>query len=52
MGYVVEFATITLNPLTKQPSAKIFRPADIDELLEKTGMAKKPEEKDTEMKTS
>jgi 20S proteasome subunit alpha 3 len=46
----VEFATMTLNPLTKLPRAKIYRPADIDQLLTKLGLAKKDD--DTEMKTA
>jgi len=48
----LEFATITLNPLTSQPRAKIYRPSEIDTLLESTGLGKKSEEKDTEMKTT
>lgn len=31
----LEFATMTLNNDTKQPLAKIFRPAELDELLQK-----------------
>lgn len=31
----LEFATMTLNSDTKQPLAKIFRPAELDELLQK-----------------
>jgi 20S proteasome subunit alpha 3 len=30
---IVEFATMTLQPETKQPLAKIYRPSEIDELL-------------------
>ena len=46
----MEFATLTLDPVTKQPKAKIYRPADVDALLLKHGVAKKDEkEKDTEM---
>lgn len=52
MTNIVEFATITLNPLTNKPLSKIYRPSDIDALLEKTGLGKKTEDKDTEMKTS
>lgn len=44
----VEFAVLTLDPVTKQPKAKIYRPAEIDALLEKEGLAKKDE--DAEMK--
>jgi len=44
----LEFAVLTLDPVTKQPKAKIYRPAEIDLLLEKEGLAKKDE--DTEMK--
>lgn len=46
----VEFATLTLDPTTKQPKAKIYRPAEVDALLEKQGLGKKDE--DAEMKTS
>ncbi|KAG8970358.1 hypothetical protein FRC03_009631 [Tulasnella sp. 419] len=45
----LEFATITLDSTTKQPKAKIFRPADVDALLAKHGIAKKDD--DTEMKS-
>ncbi|KAF7797626.1 hypothetical protein EIP86_008826 [Pleurotus ostreatoroseus] len=45
----LEFATMTLDPTTKKPKAKIYRPAEIDALLEKHGLAKKDE--DTEMKS-
>lgn len=38
---VVEFATLTLDKATKQPRAKIYRPAEVDALLEKHGIAKK-----------
>jgi 20S proteasome subunit alpha 3 len=31
----VEFATMTLHPETKQPLAKIYRPKELDELLQK-----------------
>ena len=40
---------ITLDPETKQPKAKIYRPDEIDQLLEKEGLAKKDE--DTTMKS-
>lgn len=43
----VEFATLTLNPETKQPCARIYRPAEVDALLQKHGLGKK---EDTEMK--
>ncbi|KAJ7187947.1 proteasome subunit alpha type 4 [Mycena filopes] len=46
----LEFAVLTLDPVTKKPKAKIYRPAEIDALLEKEGLAKKDE--DTEMKTT
>ena len=45
---LVEFATLTLDPETKEPKAKIYRPAEIDALLQKQGLGKKDE--DTEMK--
>jgi 20S proteasome subunit alpha 3 len=47
----VEFATLTLDPETKKPKAKIYRPAEVDALLAKHGLAKK-DDKDTEMSTS
>jgi 20S proteasome subunit alpha 3 len=43
----VEFAVLTLDPITKQPKAKIYRPSEIDALLQTAGLAKKDE--DTEM---
>nr|KAH8108018.1 nucleophile aminohydrolase [Cristinia sonorae] len=46
----LEFATLTLDPTTKQPKAKVYRPAEVDALLQKQGLGKKDE--DTEMKTS
>ncbi|KAF7315660.1 Proteasome subunit alpha type [Mycena indigotica] len=46
----LEFAVLTLDPVTKKPKAKIYRPAEIDALLEKEGLAKKDE--DTEMKAA
>jgi 20S proteasome subunit alpha 3 len=46
----VEFAVLTLDPTTKQPKAKIYRPAEIDALLQTEGLGKKDE--DTEMKTA
>ena len=47
---IVEFATLTLDPTTQRPKAKIYRPAEVDALLQKQGLGKKDE--DTEMKTS
>lgn len=41
---VVEFSTLTLDPTTKQPLAKIFKPAEIDALLAKHGIEKKDED--------
>jgi len=46
----VEFAVLTLDPTTKQPKAKIYRPSEIDALLQTEGLAKKDE--DTEMKAA
>jgi len=46
----VEFAVLTLDPETKEPKAKIYRPAEIDVLLKKHDLGKKDE--DTEMKTT
>ena len=45
----MEFAVLTLDPVTKQPRAKIYRPAEIDALLLAEGLTKKDE--DTEMKS-
>ncbi|KZS98597.1 putative PRE9-20S proteasome subunit Y13 [Sistotremastrum niveocremeum HHB9708] len=45
----LEFATLTINPVTRQPRGKIYRPSDVDALLEKQGLAKK---EDTEMKSA
>ena len=47
--FIVEFATLTLDPATREPRAKIYRPAEVDALLEKHGLRKKDE--DTEMKS-
>lgn len=48
--FPVEFAVLTLDPATKQPRAKIYRPAEIDALLLSEGITKKSE--DTEMKAA
>jgi hypothetical protein len=40
----VEFAVITLDPATKKPKSKIYRPAEVDVLLEKQGVMKKEDE--------
>jgi len=45
----LEFAVLTVDPITIQPRAKIYRPADVDALLEKQGLAKKGD--DTEMRS-
>ncbi|KAH6897541.1 proteasome subunit alpha type 4 [Coprinopsis sp. MPI-PUGE-AT-0042] len=45
---LVEFAVLTLDPETKQPKAKIYRPHEIDALLSSEGLTKKDE--DAEMK--
>ncbi|THU85706.1 N-terminal nucleophile aminohydrolase [Dendrothele bispora CBS 962.96] len=45
----LEFAVLTVDPETKQPKAKIYRPDEIDKLLESEGLAKKD---DDAMKTS
>jgi len=47
--FIVEFAVLTFDSDTKQPKAKIYRPAEIDALLLTEGLTKKDE--DTEMKT-
>lgn len=46
----VEFATLTVDPVTKKPKSKIYRPAEVDALLKKHDLAKKDE--DAEMKTA
>jgi len=46
----LEFAVLTVDPATKEPRAKIYRPAEIDALLVKHDLAKKDE--DAEMKAS
>ncbi|KAK0476790.1 proteasome subunit alpha type 4 [Armillaria novae-zelandiae] len=46
----LEFAVLTLDPTTKEPKAKIYRPAEIDALLESEGLAKKDE--DTAMRST
>ncbi|KAG6843217.1 hypothetical protein H0H93_001838, partial [Arthromyces matolae] len=48
--YAVEFAVLTVDPETKEPKAKIYRPAEIDALLLAEGLTKKDE--DAEMKTA
>ena len=46
----VEFAVLTVDPATKEPRAKIYRPAEIDALLVKHDLAKKDD--DAEMKAT
>jgi len=46
----LEFAVLTLNKETKEPHAKIFRPAEVDALLTKHGLGKK--EEDTAMRAA
>jgi len=46
----LEFAVLTLDKASKQPHAKIYRPAEIDVLLTKHGLGKK--EEDTEMRAA
>ena len=46
----VEFAVLTLDETTKQPKAKIYKPAEINALLLAEGLMKKDE--DTEMKAA
>jgi 20S proteasome subunit alpha 3 len=52
IGYMsaVEFGVLTLDPETKQPKAKIYRPTEIDALLQTEGLGKKDE--DTEMRAA
>ena len=40
---LVEFATLTLDA-NKKPKAKIYKPAEIDALLQKHGLGKKDED--------
>lgn len=47
---LVEFAVLTLDPETKQPKAKIYKPSEIDALLLAEGLTKLDE--DTEMKAA
>ena len=46
----VEFAVLTLDPLTNQPRAKIYKPSEIDALLLAEGLTKP--DGDTEMKAA
>jgi len=46
----VEFAVLTLDTLTNQPKAKIYKPSEIDALLLAEGLTKQDE--DTEMKAA
>jgi 20S proteasome subunit alpha 3 len=41
---------LTLDKSTKQPHAKIYKPAEVDALLAEHGLGKK--EEDTEMRTA
>ncbi|CAE6522219.1 Proteasome subunit alpha type-3 [Rhizoctonia solani] len=41
---IVEFAVITLDADTKKPKAKIYRPVEVDALLDKLGVMKKDDE--------
>jgi len=50
MVCIVEFAVLTLDEATKSPKAKIYRPAEIDALLQTEGLIKKDD--DTEMKST
>lgn len=47
--FLVEFAVITLDTETQLPKAKIYKPDEIDELLQAEGLAKK--EDDNAMKS-
>ena len=46
-AFSVEFAVLTLDPVTKAPRAKIYKPSEIDTLLAAEGLTKQDE--DTEM---
>jgi len=50
MVCIVELAVLTLDEATKSPKAKIYRPAEIDALLQTEGLIKKDD--DTEMKST
>ncbi|KAJ7594549.1 proteasome subunit alpha type 4 [Mycena floridula] len=43
----LEFAVLTLDPVTKQPKAKIYNPSEIDALLVKENLAKKDDDATT-----
>ena len=45
LAVAVEFATLTLDA-NKKPKAKIYKPAEIDALLQKHGLGKKDEDAD------
>lgn len=45
--FSVEFAVLTLDPVTKAPRAKIYKPIEIDALLAAEGLTK--QEDDTKM---
>jgi 20S proteasome subunit alpha 3 len=45
----VEFAVLSLDDESKTPKAKIYRPAEIDALLQTEGLIKKDD--DAEMKS-
>jgi hypothetical protein len=40
----VEFAVLTLDPVTKAPRAKIYKPSEIDALLLAEGLTKQDED--------
>ena len=44
MSLSVEFAVLTLDPVTKAPRAKIYKPAEIDALLSAEGLTKQDED--------
>ena len=46
----MEFAVLTLDPASKEPRAKIYKPSEIDALLLAEGLTKQDE--DTEMKAA
>jgi 20S proteasome subunit alpha 3 len=50
LPFTVEFAVLTVDPETKAPKAKIYRPAEIDALLQSEGLAKKDDD-DTAMRS-
>jgi len=47
----LEFAVLTVDPETKRPQAKIYRPTEVDALLAKHGLAKAEDPEANEMRS-